>query len=225
MIYWWIGPCKSWAGKLNLGVVVLWFSSNPHWVRICTCAVFLFQLRRGVGDSSMCGCCCCRSWPDRCPFTGWSRFRWGGWMAGRAGSRPSCPFWPRPFSGGWPVGCLSRLHILPPLPPAGALAAGGDPGGSAAICCGNSAGAILGLHLLNSYIYFGQHPFWKYVNATAQTILRPLKNPAAGRQGGFCAGGGDRVDFSGRPFRGTGTGPALQPPALLRTKPLGCGAI
>jgi len=22
------------------------------------------------------------------------------------------------------------------------------------------------LHLLNSYIYFGKHPFWKYINAT-----------------------------------------------------------
>jgi uncharacterized protein YggT (Ycf19 family) len=36
-------------------------------------------------------------------------------------------------------------------------------------------GVILLLHLLNSYIYFGRHPFWKYVNATAQTLLRPLQ--------------------------------------------------
>ena len=31
------------------------------------------------------------------------------------------------------------------------------------------------LHLLGSYIYFGNHPFWKYVDATAQTLLNPLK--------------------------------------------------
>ena len=31
------------------------------------------------------------------------------------------------------------------------------------------------LHLLNSYIYFGRHPFWNYVNAGAQTLLRPLR--------------------------------------------------
>jgi uncharacterized protein YggT (Ycf19 family) len=36
-------------------------------------------------------------------------------------------------------------------------------------------GVVLGLHLLNSYIYFGKHPFWNYVNAVAQTILRPLR--------------------------------------------------
>jgi len=35
--------------------------------------------------------------------------------------------------------------------------------------------ALLLLHLLNSYVYFGKHPFWIYVNATAQKALRPLK--------------------------------------------------
>ncbi len=36
-------------------------------------------------------------------------------------------------------------------------------------------GLLLTLHLLNSYIYFGKNPFWKYVNATAQTLLVPLQ--------------------------------------------------
>ena len=35
--------------------------------------------------------------------------------------------------------------------------------------------ALLALHLLNSYIYFGKHPFWNYVNATAKQLLRPLE--------------------------------------------------
>jgi uncharacterized protein YggT (Ycf19 family) len=34
---------------------------------------------------------------------------------------------------------------------------------------------LLVLHLLNSYIYFGKHPFWNYVNATARTLLQPLE--------------------------------------------------
>ena len=33
---------------------------------------------------------------------------------------------------------------------------------------------LLVLHLLNSYIYFGKHPFWNYVNVTAQKVLSPL---------------------------------------------------
>ena len=36
--------------------------------------------------------------------------------------------------------------------------------------------ALLGLHLLNSYIYFGKNPFWNYVNATSNQLLRPLQN-------------------------------------------------
>ncbi len=36
------------------------------------------------------------------------------------------------------------------------------------------AGGLLVLHLLNTYIYFGKHPFWGYVNQTAQTLLIPL---------------------------------------------------
>ncbi len=35
---------------------------------------------------------------------------------------------------------------------------------------------LLTLHLLNSYIYFGRQPFWKYVNVTAQKLLGSLKN-------------------------------------------------
>jgi hypothetical protein len=36
-------------------------------------------------------------------------------------------------------------------------------------------GAILILHLLNTYIYFGKHPFWNYVGGIAETLLRPLR--------------------------------------------------
>jgi uncharacterized protein YggT (Ycf19 family) len=35
--------------------------------------------------------------------------------------------------------------------------------------------ALLVLHLLNSYIYFGRHPIWNYADATAQTLLSPLR--------------------------------------------------
>ena len=36
-------------------------------------------------------------------------------------------------------------------------------------------GVLLALHLLNSYVYFGRHPLWNYVNATARTLLQPLR--------------------------------------------------
>jgi uncharacterized protein YggT (Ycf19 family) len=34
---------------------------------------------------------------------------------------------------------------------------------------------LLALHLLNSYVYFGRHPFWNYMNETANQLLRPLE--------------------------------------------------
>ncbi|MBI3852919.1 MAG: YggT family protein [Verrucomicrobia bacterium] len=34
---------------------------------------------------------------------------------------------------------------------------------------------LLLLHLLNSYVYLGEHPFWNFVNATANNLLAPLR--------------------------------------------------
>jgi len=36
-------------------------------------------------------------------------------------------------------------------------------------------GAVLGLYLLNSYIYLGKHPLWNFVNLTARQIMLPLR--------------------------------------------------
>jgi hypothetical protein len=36
--------------------------------------------------------------------------------------------------------------------------------------------ALLTLHLLNNYIYFGRHPVWTYADATANSLLRPLRS-------------------------------------------------
>ena len=37
------------------------------------------------------------------------------------------------------------------------------------------AAAFLTLHLVNSYVYLGNHPFWNGVNATARALLTPLR--------------------------------------------------
>ena len=39
----------------------------------------------------------------------------------------------------------------------------------------NIAIALLLVHLSNSYIYFGKHAFWNFVNTEAQMLLSPLK--------------------------------------------------
>jgi uncharacterized protein YggT (Ycf19 family) len=36
--------------------------------------------------------------------------------------------------------------------------------------------AILALHVVNSYVFFGNHAFWNYINAIARQLLLPLRH-------------------------------------------------
>jgi uncharacterized protein YggT (Ycf19 family) len=36
-------------------------------------------------------------------------------------------------------------------------------------------GAVLVLSIVSSYVYLGNAPFWNYINATAQQLLRPFQ--------------------------------------------------
>ena len=72
----------------------------------------------------------------------------------------------------WP---LTQLGVLTPVPMAGRFQQAVVIGLNSYLLWEFPLGAILFLHLLNSYIYFGKHPFWKYVNAEARTLLLPLR--------------------------------------------------
>ena len=72
----------------------------------------------------------------------------------------------------WP---LNRLDVLAPVSLAGRFQQSVVIGVSSYLLWQFPIGAILVLHLLNSYIYFGKHPFWRYINATAHTVLQPLR--------------------------------------------------
>jgi uncharacterized protein YggT (Ycf19 family) len=71
---------------------------------------------------------------------------------------------------------LAWLHVIPPPVSPGRRIAG-----ALVVALGSCLVwkflivALLALHLLNSYIYFGRHPFWNYVNAAAKKLLRPLE--------------------------------------------------
>jgi uncharacterized protein YggT (Ycf19 family) len=171
VIYWWIGSEARWTGRLDLGVVVL--SCRSDWfVRILVFSFFSFGLTLGI-------------------FYAWLLL-----LSLLAGPEPfhrlvKIPLgrvdgWPRwakiilPFAvtavlwwfAGW---LLGRIQILPPAAAAWRFQQALVIGADSYLTWKYPLGAILLLHLLNSYVYFGKHPFWKYVNATAQTILRPLE--------------------------------------------------
>ena len=202
VLYWQIGSGVGWAaGKLNLGVIELSFRSDSFG-RMLLFSIFSFGLTLGVFYlwllllSILAG-------PE--PFHRLVRMQLG-----------PIDRWPRGVKFILPL-VSTALAVV-----AGELAAGvaghratagfGRRIGSknrwssawAVIWPGNLlAGALLVLHLLNSYIYFGKHPFWNYVNAEAQTLLRPLRAvPLRAGQGGFCAGRGNRAGvFAGRTGR------------------------
>ena len=175
VIYWWIGSQSNWSGKLNLGVVVLWFSSGSHWTGFCHMILFSFfsfGLVLGIFYACLLPLSLLAG-PQ--PIHGLVKIPlgrvddWPRWVKIILPFLATAILW---WLASW---LLVRLQILPPA----ALACRFQQ--SLVIAAGSYGlwkfplGAILLLHLLNSYIYFGQHPFWKYVNATARTILQPLK--------------------------------------------------
>ena len=179
LFYWQIGSAVAWAGKLDLGVTVLSFSSTLSGpmlslLRMVVFSLFSFALTLGI-------------------FYFWLLL-----LSILGGPMPTHRFvkiqlgridaWPRrvklflPLAvvalvwglASWP---LAWLQTIPqPVSLARRLAE------SLIIALGSYLvwkfliAALLGLHLLNSYIYFGKNPFWNYVNATSNQLLRPLQN-------------------------------------------------
>ncbi len=172
VIYWWIGAMlpKVWVAPLNLGVTTLWFRSDLL-VRMLVFSFFSFGLVFGIlytwllALSLLAG-----PLPVHALVTiplgrvdDWPRW-----------ARAVLPFFATAILWWLASWLLIRLDSLPPMPPAGRFQQALILGASSYLLWKFPLGGILLLHLLNSYVYFGQHSFWKYVSATAQTILRPL---------------------------------------------------
>jgi len=171
-LYWQIGSGVGWAaGKLNLGVIELSFRSDSFG-RILLFSILSFSLILGVFYlwllllSILAG-------PE--PFHRLVRMQ-----LGRIDYLPRWIklFLPLIFIGllwwlaSW---ALTWLDIVPcPVSAAHRIEESFVIGLGSYLLWKYIAGALLALYLLNSYIYFGKHPFWNYVNATARTLLRPL---------------------------------------------------
>jgi uncharacterized protein YggT (Ycf19 family) len=174
-IYWWIGKETNWAGKLNLGVVVLWFSSGLHWIAFCRIVLFSFASFGLMVGIFYVWVLALSVLSGPLPVHGLVTIPLGrvdGW-----------PRWAKailPFLGTAIIWWLAswlliRWEILTAMPPAGRFQQSLVLGVNAYLLWQYPLGAILVLHLLNSYIYFGKHPFWKYIDATAHTILQPIR--------------------------------------------------
>jgi uncharacterized protein YggT (Ycf19 family) len=171
-IYWQIGSAANWAGELDLGITELSFSSNLSGPML---SIFSFGLMLGVFYlwllllSILAG-------PEPLPFHRLVRMplggidRWARWSKFLLPLIVMSVFW---WLASW---LLAWLQVIPPpVSPAHRIEESLVIGLGSYLTWKYLAGALLVLHLLNSYIYFGKHPFWSYVNAEAQTLLSPLR--------------------------------------------------
>ena len=178
VFYWQIGSATNWSGQLDLGVAALSFPSNAPGVMMSLLRMFWFScLSFGV----MLGILylwllllSLLSGPE--PIQSLVRVQLGvvdAWPRKLKLPLPlaaSVPLW---WLASW---LLVWLHVIPPPSSAARRV-------EMALLIGLGSylvwkfliGALLTLYLLNSYIYFGKHPFWNYVNATGRTLLLPLK--------------------------------------------------
>ena len=176
LLYWQIGPMAHWTGRLDLGVIAISLRSDLPG-RMLLFSVFSFGLALGILFlwllllSLLAG----RS-ADTDParrvlrvqlgrIDGWPR--WAKIVLPLAASALS--WWLASWLLGW-------LNIIPnPVSAAHRLTESVVIGLGSYLGWKYVAAALLVLHLLNTYIYFGKHPFWNYVNAAAQTLLAPLR--------------------------------------------------
>jgi uncharacterized protein YggT (Ycf19 family) len=175
VLYWQIGAGVGWAaGKLNLGIIELSFRSDSFG-RILLFSIFSFGLTLGVLYlwllllSILAG-------PEPLPFHRLVRMplggidRWARWSKLLLPLMVMSVFW---WLASW---LLAWLQVIPPpVSPAHRIEESLVIGLGSYLTWKYLAGALLALHLLNSYIYFGKHQFWSYVNAEAQTLLSPLR--------------------------------------------------
>jgi uncharacterized protein YggT (Ycf19 family) len=178
LIYWWIGPAftQVWVGKLDLGVTILPFRSDLFG-RMLLFSVSSFSLTLGIfylwlvllsllaGPAANNG-----------PIHRLVRMALGGidgWPGRAKIILPFAAATPLWWLASW---LLTWLEIIPkPVSAAHRIEESLVIGLGSYLAWKSVAASLLGLHLLNTYIYFGKHPLWNYVNATAQTLLSPLR--------------------------------------------------
>ena len=107
---------------------------------------------------------------------------WGreSWQSGveseeqRQGDPPEYWAWGERFAS-METGGYSRTHVLPrPVSAWQRLETSAIVGAGSYLVWKFVIAGLLILHFLNTYVYFGKHPFWAYVNATARKLLSPL---------------------------------------------------
>ena len=172
VLYWQIGSALHWAGTLNLGVISPTFRSD--WFgRILLFSALSFLLTLGVFYSWLLLLSLLKGPKPVQDFVRIQLGRVDGWSRG---VKLLLPLVVTAISWWFLSWALAWLHIIPqPVSAAGRLKESFIIALESYLIWKFPVAALLLMHLLNSYIYFGRHPIWNYADLTAQTLLRPLK--------------------------------------------------
>jgi hypothetical protein len=184
-VYWLVGSADNWVGRLDFGVVSIPIPFHSHlsdlFFRISLYSLLSFGLALGVVYiwllllSILAG-------PD--PIHRLVRVqlgavdRWPRWVKALLPLLLTVIFW---WLATWLFSSLevsngSRTHFIPrPNSAFQRLESALIVGLGSYLAWKFVIAILLVLHGLNTYIYFGPHPFWGYVNATARTLLHPLR--------------------------------------------------
>lgn len=172
LIYRWIGGMTGWTAQLNLDVVVLSFRSDLLG-RIMLFSFLSFALALGIFYVVLLFLSLLKG-PD--PIRRLIKIPLGG--------LDDWPAWAKvllPLVGGavcwWSLTWLLSWQQIcpPPVSMAQRIEEALVIGLASYLLWKFPLVALLFLHLLNSYIYFGKHPVWNYVDVTSRKLLRPLK--------------------------------------------------
>ena len=171
VFYWLIGPALRWSGTLNLGIISLSFRSDKFG-RILLFSALSFALALGIFYSCIILFSLLKGPKPVHDFVRMQLGQIDGWARAVKWFLPlvvTAVCW-------WLVSwLLAWLQIVPQPSPARRIEEGLIIATQGYLLWQFPIAAILVLYLLNSYIYFGRHPIWNYVDGTAQTLLRPLK--------------------------------------------------
>ena len=171
VIYWWVGSAANWTARLDFGPVVL--SCRSDWfLRILAFSFFSFGLTLGIFYVCLLPLSLLAG-PE--PIHRLVKIPLGRVDDWPRWAKIILPFfatalcwWLASWVFGW-------LQISPkPVSPAERFEQSIIIGLGSYLLWKFPEGALL-LHLVNSYIYFGKHPFWKYTNVTAHKMLLPLE--------------------------------------------------
>ena len=175
-LYWELGPALDWTARLNLFATRLAFKSDSFDLMLLY-SVLSFGLLLGVfwlwllllsmlGGGSVENPQALRLARAHLGFVA----NWATWLKLLLPLATGFALW---WLLSWP---LTAWGLVPkPVSAPVRLAQSGLVGLSAYLAWKYLIAGLLTLHLLHSYIYFGRHPVWSFVDSAARRLLRPLR--------------------------------------------------